>query len=144
MAALTVVWLMVGLLYEFSIAPELLHRWEDWFEGAMWFTIAFLPPLVIGVATVLLRAGICRRGFLSRGRRLQWHLLGALVGALSFAIFLAQMNPPGAWLDVWFVIVTAAAWLVIFPMLYGPRLLMPSLSGLDDSVGPPVMPSSPR
>ncbi len=144
MALVSIAWVMVALLYDLSVAPDLLRRWGLWVEGAAWFTLAFSAPLVLAVATVLVGSGLRGAGFSSRRQRLCWHLLAALLGALGLAGMVSRLSPEPHAFGAGFVIVTAAAWVVLFPMLYVPRLVAPRLAGLEPSARTPATPSSPR
>lgn len=130
MGCLSLAWVAVALLYDLSIAPGLLQRWGVWVEGAAWFTLAFSAPLALAVAAVLAVSLPGRAGFSSRSRRLGWHVVAALLGALCLAGLVARLNAASPTFSTGFAIVATAAWAVIFPMLYVPRLVVRRLGGL--------------
>ena len=110
----------------------------------MWFTIIFSGPLTVAIIAVLGHAAVRGRAFMSRGERLRCHITAALLGSFSLSFIVARLNPGSPTFGGDFFMMASVAWLVLFPMLYVPRLLVRRLGGLDASVLPPVMPSSPR
>ena len=143
MVLLTLIWVAWGLLWEVPGLQPWIEGAGHQMEGLMVVTWLLTLPLLVAVALILGRAMLRGSAFTTRSARFRFHAASCYVAtAACLAAFgiLQRTEFRSALLALPVAILPAA---VLLPFLYWPRLVFPSMSGLQDHADPPT-PAAPH
>lgn len=133
---------LVLALFEDRVRDPARSELRLWVQGGVLFPFLILVPTINAIVIVLLRAVRQRRPFASRHASFRFHALAAYAGALVLFIAIALLDvlsrreagysrAPEFFIDLLMLpLQSLAVSIPVFVLLYWPRVVFPSLSGL--------------